>query len=546
MISLKDCIQSVGKILTQFQIDSLLPQIKACAEAVQDGNTVDVVVVGRFKAGKSSFINSIIGQNIIPVGVLPATAVVTRIYHGPEDRVLVHYISCSLEEIPLERLAEFVTEERNPNNEKQVAVVDVELACLEPYRGIRFVDTPGLGSVYTHNTKTSMDWLPKVGAAIITVSVDHPLSEQDVHLLQDVMTHTPEVAILLTKVDLVTEEQTVDVVAFIQKQTAKHLGKELRIFPFSTKHGFNHLRQSIMMDYLIRHISDRREEEFKHILNYKIRSLIAGCKEYLRLAQQAATAAEDARLELQKQLQQEKGAFNEVQNEIRLLAIDMKTRMRSAATEQFRTFYPAVALRLRGSLREAMSTWRGNLRDITVEFQRWLNVSLEKEMQQISHNESGRLLEWLPSAISSFSRIVRAFQDRLSSGIERALHISFAGAHFEANVLQPVRPDIRIDRVFDTPFDLIWFLIPMGLLRPLVNRYFLNSIPWEVEKNLSRLAVQWADAVCNSIEELAQQSRDFINNEINTIESLVLNVDNRRTEIQKAFTELESFETMLS
>ena len=95
----------------------------------------------------------------------PATAVVTRITYGARDRAVVRYLDGSSEEIPLERLTEFVTERQNPDNVKNVNEVDVDLASLEPYRGIRFVDTPGLGSVFAHNTRTSLEWLPEVGAA---------------------------------------------------------------------------------------------------------------------------------------------------------------------------------------------------------------------------------------------------------------------------------------------------------------------------------------------------------------------------------------------
>jgi hypothetical protein len=40
----------------------------------------------------------------------------------------------------------------------------------------------------------------------------------------------------------------------------------------------------------------------------------------------------------------------------------------------------------------------------------------------------------------------------------------------------------------------------MPVFRPLVRRHFLRRIPWEVEKNLSRVADQWADAG-NRLEE---------------------------------------------
>ena len=54
----------------------------------------------------------------MPVDVLPSTAVVTRIGYGPRERVTVHGLAGEPFEIPLARLAEFVTERGNPDERK--------------------------------------------------------------------------------------------------------------------------------------------------------------------------------------------------------------------------------------------------------------------------------------------------------------------------------------------------------------------------------------------------------------------------------------------
>jgi GTP-binding protein EngB required for normal cell division len=224
-------IDRVGAICRRSRIDSLAPQLAACREMLRDGGVVDVAVLGQFKAGKSSFLNGLIGDTVVPVDVLPSTAVVTRIGYGQRERVTVHGLSGEPFEIPRVRLAEFVTERGNPANEKRVSVVDVELPSLAPYEGIRLVDTPGLGSVFAHNTRVSKEWMPRVGAALVAVSVDHPLSEDDLLLLNDVSRHTPEAILLLTKADLVSGEELASVIEFTRSQATTRTGKEWRILP---------------------------------------------------------------------------------------------------------------------------------------------------------------------------------------------------------------------------------------------------------------------------------------------------------------------------
>ena len=190
-MDLTHAVERVEAIRRKFGVESLAPQLAACGEMLRDGGVVDVAVLGQFKAGKSSFLNGLIGAAIVPVDVLPSTAVVTRIGFGPRERVTVHGLGGEPFEVPLSRLAEFVTERGNPANEKRVAVVDVELPVARAVRGIRFVDTPGLGSVFAHNTRVSKEWMPRVGAALVAVSVNHPLSEDDLLLLNDVSSAHP-------------------------------------------------------------------------------------------------------------------------------------------------------------------------------------------------------------------------------------------------------------------------------------------------------------------------------------------------------------------
>lgn len=538
-------VQRLERICREFHVDSLLPQLKAGEEVLREHGVVDVAVLGQFKAGKSSFLNGLIGRDVLPVNVLPATAVITRIGHGAAERVLVRYLAGRLEEIPLEELPEFVTEQRNPGNAKEVSIVDVELPALEEFRGMRFVDTPGLGSIFAHNTKVSMDWLPRVGGALVAVSVNHPLSEQDLNLLLEVFRHTPETAILLTKADLVSGNQLDSVVEFTKQQIVRHTGKEVPILPFSNRPGFDAMRGAVR-DHLFRRIVHRREETFEEIVSHKIRFLIGGCRQYLALAQRAAETAGKAREELQGALAREDRDLGAVKSEIGLQTSDLESRVRSVAGERFHSHHREILDRMDRRLGEVEKEWTGNLAKITGAFREWLHEALAEELAEVSYYGETHLAGFIVTAQSSFQRSVRAFQGRLAKEIERALGISFTGARFHAEIEEPARPDIRVGKTFDTQIDLLWFLIPMSVFRLLAFRHFRKQIVWEVEKNLSRLASQWADAVNRSIGGLARQSLEFMRNEATTIRGLVENAEDRRDDIGKALAELDDLEASLS
>ena len=50
-----------------------------------------VMIIGSFSTGKSTFLNSLFGKEIADMGALPTTAITTKLSYGNEDRVFVHF-----------------------------------------------------------------------------------------------------------------------------------------------------------------------------------------------------------------------------------------------------------------------------------------------------------------------------------------------------------------------------------------------------------------------------------------------------------------------
>jgi hypothetical protein len=71
------------------------------------------------------------------------TTVITRLQYGKEPKVVVTYVDGKKVEAPIGNADQFISEEKNPANQKNVAVVDVGHPAFEHYPGLRFVDRPG-------------------------------------------------------------------------------------------------------------------------------------------------------------------------------------------------------------------------------------------------------------------------------------------------------------------------------------------------------------------------------------------------------------------
>ena len=196
----------------------------------------NLVVLGQFKRGKSTFINALLGENILPTAIVPLTSVVTILRYGPKLKVEVEYMNDRVEQIDLTGLPAFITERENPQNKKGVKEVTVFYPSQYLKGGVRIIDTPGAGSIYSHNTEAAYAYLPYVDAGIFVVSVDPPLSKSEHQFLKDVREFVDKVFFVLNKVDQVSDSDLKESLEFTVRVIEEEVGQgKVRIYPLSAR-----------------------------------------------------------------------------------------------------------------------------------------------------------------------------------------------------------------------------------------------------------------------------------------------------------------------
>jgi GTP-binding protein EngB required for normal cell division len=197
--------------------------------------TFNLVVAGQFKRGKSSVINSLLGDRLLPVGVIPLTSVVTLIRSGASARAHLELLDGRSQELPLEALADFVTERGNPKNAKGVRQVIIEHPSAWLADGVRLIDTPGIGSVYQHNTDVTQEYLPQADAVLLIASVDQPVSRAELDFLNSIRQYAGKVFCLLNKIDYMQKAELNEAVSFAREAIYSALEMEVPIFPVSAR-----------------------------------------------------------------------------------------------------------------------------------------------------------------------------------------------------------------------------------------------------------------------------------------------------------------------
>ena len=528
----------IQEICDQFHIVSLNRQIEACKNLLQQDQLIDIAILGQFKSGKSSFLNSLTGKPLLPVGVIPVTTTITRLQYGKRERAIVRHFDGQQTEVNVGAIEEFTSEAKNPANQKNVEVVDLELPSLEKYAGLRLVDTPGLGSIFKYHIETSENWLPEVGTALMAISSDRPLGENDLQLIRELRKHTPKIVLLLTKADLLSSEQQNEVVQFFRAALQRELHEEFPIFLYSTRRETELLKQRVENE-IFRPLSINRKDEFKKILQHKIQSLAKGCLSYLEIALKTSLQADIDREQLRKQILNEKVNYELIREEITLIARENSLQTRELIKNYLEKFHePELKKRLLEMLQKELPSWKGNIGKLTRRYEDWRREALTEEIDHISKTEYRHFLGTLKKAHASLSRCLEAFRTLLNQNIEKVLGLRLAEADWNIEVAEPNQPDIKIGRTFDFHFGLIWFLIPMFIFRPLFEKHYLNEIPNEVFVNLSRLAAQWEDRINKAIDGMKKQALKYVQDELATIESLLSRPHGQTEEIQRTIEEL--------
>jgi hypothetical protein len=87
----RDTIAFVAELASRYELKTIQPLLHVCQSAAVTAY-LNIAVLDRFKAGKSSFLNHFAGRDLLPVGVVPVTAVITALQWGPEDQAEVHFL----------------------------------------------------------------------------------------------------------------------------------------------------------------------------------------------------------------------------------------------------------------------------------------------------------------------------------------------------------------------------------------------------------------------------------------------------------------------
>lgn len=258
-------------------------QISQKIKSIENKN-YSIVLFGAFSAGKSSLINSLLGQKILPSLPRPTTSVITYIKQSSsENKNLTTKIfrANHVEVLQLVDLEIYITEEELAKN---IDKIEIYYDCYWTRNGITFIDTPGISSIHKRHTEISFSFMKDADIILYVSYFNHTISRSGREFLyqlgrvKDGMDEE-NILFLINAVDLAENEDEINMVKKYYIEQLNGIGiTNPNIFTISSKLM---LRDSINRNDFIQYLDKTLMTKLKYYSLISLEANLTKVYEYV-------------------------------------------------------------------------------------------------------------------------------------------------------------------------------------------------------------------------------------------------------------------------
>jgi GTP-binding protein EngB required for normal cell division len=203
-----ELLQRLATALERFGADVAPDDLRRFQEARdQLSGLFLLVVAGEFNSGKSSFINALLGERVLPEGVTPTTDRINVLRHGPE-------VSEHLREA-------YLLERTHP---------------ADLLREINVVDTPGTNAIIRRHEELTRDFVPRSDLVLFVTSADRPFTESERGFLEQIREWGKKIVFIINKIDILARpEEREEVIRYVRENATSLLSESPQIFAVSAR-----------------------------------------------------------------------------------------------------------------------------------------------------------------------------------------------------------------------------------------------------------------------------------------------------------------------
>jgi GTPase Era involved in 16S rRNA processing len=197
----------------------------------------DVVVCGEVKKGKSTFINALIGQDVLPTGLQETTSQVFRITNSDKESFSLVFTDGSDETISRNELSKYGSQidadlmGEPIFKDRQLDYIQVNIPFEFLPKRVSIVDTPGLGALYKSHEQITNRYIQNAAAVVFVFEPSQPMVVQEKTFLQKVFAVTPYVMFVMTQIDKYDEAHWIDQISRSETLLKESFGEKCYVVP---------------------------------------------------------------------------------------------------------------------------------------------------------------------------------------------------------------------------------------------------------------------------------------------------------------------------
>ncbi len=494
-------------------------------------NNYQVLVVGEAKRGKSTFVNALIGREILPTDVDVATCQVFRIRRAPNEAYRIRFEDESQQEITLADLPRYGSQTMAdvrglPNLNQIMRWIEVDLPAHFLPEGVSLLDTPGLGSLYSAHAQITQRFVPFADSVIFVLDSSQPIIQPELDFIDKILSKTPHILFIQTKIDLQRRENWQALLRRNQEILQERFGnrlKDTRVWPISSTNllkamqvedGDDYLRVSryrqlaaVLQVFLFRVAGwDRAAVAIRAAEDYYVlaRKTLAG-----RLAA-ITEESEQKRAEIQRRITQRKQQFDKEWGQYGQKKEELMQDIRRVAMAGKQNFLQE--LQQGGEIEMAQRARIDSLKALE-EAKRYSNVMEEQVI--------GAFLEkWRQICQQAFSQ----WSLKLGQFLATANSLSFSEDTGSANVVVRYARNLQVKEdwsssIEETRKEADWVSTLVGIFLP-SNIANLAALGWAVMRTL-------IGGINKRMEIARQELHQRLNDELQSVRQQFLGVDLR-------------------
>ncbi|WP_338798397.1 dynamin family protein [Pseudomonas monteilii] len=336
-----------------------------------------VPVIGAFSAGKSSLLNALMGQQVLPIGIAPETELATELRYASEPYLLAIKPDGTQERLPVDALSS-INRRSSEFSHLRLYLNSDALKAIAP---LVLVDMPGFGSSLENHNKAIAYYLPRgVHFVVLTSIEDGNITQSMLRKLDELKTYNTDFTFLLSKCNLRAADQVKEVQAYVDDQLGVYFGENHRSLTVGNRDGealqnaLSELQPDVLFSRLF--IDILKDQNFEVLA--QINLALSLLKKDKAESEQAARALEQA---LQKLLEQRKDVESDLKDRYSGKMLDRSLRSLDNALNSALEELVSVGSSNPGALSNAIS-------DI---IRSTLASSIKSEVQDISSSMVDRI-----------------------------------------------------------------------------------------------------------------------------------------------------------